>query len=223
VPTIYDSSGNAREVSAAEYEQLVVAPVASGRQDVAAYGRGQHSNSSRLVLFDSVDGTETAPIDQEWAYRHYLRKQEWRCSACTFTSGAFVRTSSVESHVVDVFAQAKLHEGASTVPMLDGITPKTGCSACEHVFARGRFAQQHIDNILSAAETHAGAKEQLVFRYSLDSSSVRPPSAERSIAQAGQEHKVAEVMSESVVNQRERGRRRRHRSRGRRHKESVRA
>ena len=162
--------------------------------------------SGLIQLWDMVDGTQTAPLDPQHAYNHYLRKVVFKCSAGNFTS---MKEGLVEGHIRSSAIPADEHKDANVQDFLGGQRPSKVCGGCGVYFtAHPQNAYKHLRNVVEAGPLHVGATELVINRFSL----TPPVLAEAPTAV------VASYDQETETRQLERSqepRRRRHRNRHR--------
>jgi hypothetical protein len=207
MPTIIDN-GREREVTQDEYRRYLGQVATEERALLLTQNSGP---TSRIRLYDRVDGTWTAPMDRNFAFQDHLKKVVWKCTACTYTS---VYDGQEEVHRTQVMQRARNHENArlddERSPHGD---PTIRCSGCGAVFrqARRHLAEAHIEEAVRMALVHKNAGQVLIHRFGLEDSAVE-------VLARTNGH---ESTPDPVVNQGERRRSRRKRSRRSRQKVGV--
>lgn len=139
-------------------------------------------NSSEQVrqirLWDNVDLSWTSPIEAGMAIHHCLRKVVFKCSACTETS---VYDRDVATHIRRVRESYEIHKNAQM--QNGGVAQGTTliiCSGCGGTFSnRKNQAGKHLEGIHRAYSQHRhGAKELVLFRFSLAPSALVSPQSD---------------------------------------------
>jgi hypothetical protein len=168
MPVILDqSTGVEREVSTAEYQAL--RNEIRGEHRDAVYTERQEGAGSTAV-WDCVDGTWSAPLPNEYVYKHYLQKVVARCSACTFTSSF---DGDIAKHVEQIQRDLLAHQGARlTEPVSQvGLEPVQNCTGCGASFRMAGYrGQRHLEQIAKMERTHGRVELLVMKRFALEPS-----------------------------------------------------
>jgi hypothetical protein len=149
------------------FDQLSAAHVDS--ESPANVARIHYEGPNRIRLYDCVDGTWTAPLEQGMVFNHYLRKVVYKCSACNFSTVFETGGSSVERHVTGVLERYELHQGAAVeatvFPFSGGSEMGQLCTGCSGQFtSRKQQGTKHLAHVLSLGEAHQGSVRLLVMK-----------------------------------------------------------
>jgi hypothetical protein len=172
------------------------------------YQPTQQGAPDRVPLWDVIDGTWTPPLDESHAFKYYLKKTVFKCSACAF---ADLRFDSVETHVELLYETVAVHAGAKieNQPKGDGTTV-LGCSACTQSFqGRPGRAYEHLFDIEQDAQAHQGAVSQVIRRFSLEPVELPSPAIVKHTNGHGQHPgtRAGEELRVRSVHKRKRGKR----------------
>jgi hypothetical protein len=207
MPTILDqSTGVEREVSDAEYQAL--RNEVRGEQRDAVYTERQEGAGSTAV-WDCVDKTWSAPLPNEYVYKHYLQKVVARCSACTFTS-AF--DGDIAKHVEQIQRDLLAHQGARlTEPVSQvGLEPVQTCTGCGASFRMAGYrGQRHLEQIAGMEKNHDRVELLVIKRFALEPS--EPIVLRREVVVDGPVSRQVERVEPSRVTPKRRRRKRGHR------------
>ena len=168
MPTILDqSTGVEREVSESEYQAL--RNEGRGEARDAVYTERQEGAGSTAV-WDCVDGTWSAPLPNEYVYKHYLQKVVARCSACTFTSSS---DGDIAKHVEQIQRDLVAHENARLTEPVNqvGLEPVQNCTGCGASFRMAGYrGQRHLEQLAEMKRNHGRVELLVIKRFALEPS-----------------------------------------------------
>ena len=207
MPIILDQrTGVEREVSESEYQAL--RNEVRGEERDSVYTERREGAGSTSV-WDCVDGSWSAPLPNEYVYKHYLQKVVAKCSACTFTSSV---DGDIAKHVAQIERDLVAHTGARlTEPISQvGLQPVQHCTGCGTGFRMAGYrGQRHLEQIAEMKRSHGRVELLVMKRFALEPS--EPVVLHREVVVDGPESRQVERIEPPQETGKRRRRKRGHR------------
>ena len=124
-----------------------------------------------IRLWDVIDQQWTSPLPSEMAERHYLQKDVYSCTGCTWVSTLPTGDGDahrLSGHLKQIYEGVDSHADADVLTVPGEKGTRFMCSACPASFHSPSRWRKHMETFApKIAEAHIGATGKIIKRFVL--------------------------------------------------------